>query len=128
MTAVRPSDATFALVWERDDGRCAFCGGHVHGTRGFDFSLHHRRPAGAGGDRRPETHAASNLVLLDGHGTSFCHGEIESRRTDAQARGFLIPKLSITPPQTWSIEHAVHGWCYLLDDGSIAYDPPEVAA
>lgn len=125
---MRPSKRTVNLVIRRDEGRCAYCADEIYGERGSDWSVHHRRPAGAGGDPRPETHAAGNLVLLHGHGTAGCHGEVESYRATAQIRGFLIPKESPQPPEFWAIEHAVHGWVYLRDDGTIAYDPPEVAA
>jgi hypothetical protein len=126
--ALRPSKKTVQAVIDRDRGCCAWCGHEVHGVRGFDWSVGHRRPAGFGGDRRPETHAAGNLVVLHGHGTAGCHGEIESSRTAAQARGFFVPKESPEEPEMWSIEHALYGWCYLRNDGSIATDPPEVTA
>jgi hypothetical protein len=125
--ARRPTAATLDMVGERDDWRCADCGHKIHGERGFGWSLHHRRPAGAGGDPRPETHAAANLVLLHGSGTTGCHGDLESFRAGAQVRGFLIPKEAPEPPEFWVIEHAVHGWVYLRDDGSIAYERPEAA-
>lgn len=124
MTATRPTTATLELVWERDGGRCACCGDPIRGERGLDWSLHHRRPAGMGGDRRPETHAAGNLVLLCGSGTTRCHHEVESRRADALARGFLVPRNAVQPPAEHAIEHAVHGWVYLADDGSVSTDPP----
>ena len=125
MTAVRPTEETFEVVYDRDEGRCAHCGDDVLGVRGVDFSLHHRRPAGMGGDRRPETHAAGNLVLLHGSGCTGCHGAVESRRADALERGLLVPRNAVLPPAAHAIEHAVHGWCYLLDDGSVSTDPPE---
>lgn len=116
--SVRPSKQTVQLVIERDFGCCAKCGEEIWGERGFDWSVQHRRPAGAGGDPRPETHAAGNLVLLHGHALSRCHGWAESQRVEAKNEGFLIPKLARRPPSQWRIKHAVHGWCYLLDDGS----------
>ena len=117
---MRPTEETLHVVGYRDKGRCAWCGEEVGGTglRGESWSLHHRRPAGMGGDRRPETHAPGNLVLLCGSGTTFCHGYVESHRDDAADRGFLIPKLAASPPSSWAIEHAVHGLVYLFDDGS----------
>lgn len=84
---MRPTKKTFDAVAERDFGRCAWCGQPVQGERGRDFSLHHRRPAGMGGDRRPETHAAANLVLLHGSGCTRCHGVVESARALAFDRG-----------------------------------------
>lgn len=121
MTAVRPDAVALETVWERDSGRCALCGGAIVGERGVDWSLHHRRPAGMGGDRRPETHAPGNLVLLHGSGTTGCHGETESWRDDARQRGFLVPRLSVKPPAAVAIDHAVHGWCWLHDDGSVSW-------
>lgn len=118
MTALRPSKTTFGIVFDRDRGCCAWCVEEIRGHRGEGFSLHHRRPAGMGGDRRPETHAPGNLVLLCGSGTTACHGLVESRRDEASERGFLIPKLAASTPSTWPIEHALHGRVFLFDDGS----------
>lgn len=117
MTAVRPSKATFNLVVQRDDESCAFCGVEIYGERGYDFSLHHRRPAQAGGDRSPEAHAAGNLVLLHGHGASSCHGLVESRRTLAEELGFLVKRPTL--PASVPVRHAIHGWCLLADDGVV---------
>jgi hypothetical protein len=113
------------LVLHRDAHRCAWCRDFVSGERGWDWSIHHRRAGGMGGDKRYDANFPSNLVLVHGNGTVGCHGEIESRRGDAQIRGFLIPKLSFDPAAAFSIDHAFHGWCYLLEDGSISDDPPE---
>jgi hypothetical protein len=118
VTAVRPSKATVARVIERDEARCAYCGDEVWGERGWDWSVQHRRPAGIGGDPRPETHAAGNLVLLHGNALTRCHGWAESNREEATALGLLIPKGAKAIPSSFPIRHAVHGWCYLLDDGS----------
>lgn len=118
MTALRPSKTTFGVVFDRDRGCCAWCVEEIRGRRGEDFSLHHRRPAGMGGDRRPETHGAGNLVLLHGSGCTGCHGLVESQRDLASERGFLIPKLAASAPSTWPIEHALHGRVFLFDDGS----------
>lgn len=116
---MRPTTATFdTVMMERDFGRCAWCGQPVQGERGRDFSLHHRRPAGMGGDKRPETHAAGNLILLHGSGCTRCHGVVESLRALAFDRGFLIPKGAAQPPSKFAIQHAVHGLAYLFDDGS----------
>jgi hypothetical protein len=118
VTAVRPTRRVLDVVLERDAGLCAWCGGDIGGTRGWDWSLHHRRPAGAGGDRRPETHGAGNLILLHGSGCTRCHGVVESSRAMALDRGFLIPKGAAEPPSEFPIQHFVHGYCRLFDDGS----------
>lgn len=121
MSAVRPSKATFDLVVIRDFESCAYCGLGVAGVRGSDFSLHHRRPAQAGGDRTREAHAPGNLVLLHGHGTDGCHGLVESRRSRSVELGLLVKRPF--PPAGMPIKHAVHGWCLLDDDGSVTTSP-----
>lgn len=114
---MRPTKATFELVVERDKGRCARCGHEVSGRRGIDFSLHHRRPAGAGGSRQPESHAAGNLVLLHGHGSSGCHGAVESSRAFYLDRGLLVRQGE--KPASRPIHHAVHGHVLLDDEGGV---------
>jgi hypothetical protein len=127
VTAARPSKAIFNLVAERDSGSCAYCGRGVWGQRGFDFSLHHRRPAQAGGDRTVEAHAPGNLVLLHGHGANLCHGRIENERTRSVDLGFLVKRPFL--PAGMPIKHAVHGWCLLADDGLVfTTNPTEEAA
>lgn len=121
-----PTPATVKLVRKRDEDRCAKCGFEISGVRGFDWSVSHRRPRGMGGDRRPEANLPGNLVLLHGHGTSGCHGEVESRRADAIMSGQTVHKSAI--PSQVAIEHAVHGWCYLDDVGDWSTDPVEVFA
>lgn len=120
---MRPDKATLEIVWERDKGCCAFCHKSISGERGLDWSLHHRRPSGMGGDRKPETHGPANLVMLCGSGVTFCHGWVEQHRTDAMARGYLISRHGGTHPAEFVIEHAVHGFVYLLDDGSVRQVP-----
>lgn len=69
-----------AVIHERSDRWCERCGGE----RGWE--LHHRRPRGAGGSRRPETNEASNGLNLCG----ACHRRIESNRTEAYEHGWLV--------------------------------------
>lgn len=120
---MRPSSEALEIVQERDKGCCAFCHKPISGERGRDWSLHHRRPAGMGGDKKPETHGPANLVLLCGSGTTYCHGRVESNRADAMARGYLLSRHAVNPPSSFAIEHAVHGYVYLLDDGSVRQVP-----
>jgi hypothetical protein len=115
VTSVRPSDATFDKVAERDQGRCASCGLNIVGQRSIDFSLHHRRPAGMGGDRTAVTHGTANLVLLHGSGTTGCHGYVESNRTESYDLGLLVHRYD--SPDEVAIEHAVHGLVLLDNDG-----------
>ena len=61
--------------------------------------MHHRRPRGAGGTKRLDVHSLAVLVLVHGHGTIGCHWQIEDRRTEAEARGFLISMHSDVRPE-----------------------------
>jgi hypothetical protein len=77
---------------KRDGFQCVRCGNVVSGEPGVGFSLQHRIPRGMGGSRDPRLNLPSNLVLLDGSGTTGCHGEVESHRADAEAAGYLVPR------------------------------------
>jgi hypothetical protein len=112
-----PAPETVALVWERDSGRCAACSGAITGQRGFDWSVHHRLGRKRGGTVRPFVNLAGNLVLLHGHGSALCHGDVGrhvARFTDA---GLLVREGVVRPADT-PIEHAVHGRVLLADDGT----------
>jgi hypothetical protein len=74
------STITRAAVLERDGLACVRCGISVAAS---PRSIHHRQPRGMGGTRGPEIHRLSLLVLVCGTGTTGCHGEIESRRSEA---------------------------------------------
>jgi hypothetical protein len=115
--SIRPTKRAFETVVERDQGRCAKCGEEIWGVRGEDFSLHHRRPAGSGGDARPESHGPSNLLLLHGSGTTGCHGEVETDREKAREVGLLVSRFQ--DPRVEPVEHAVHGKVFLRDDGTV---------
>jgi 5-methylcytosine-specific restriction protein A len=87
-----PSPETRQAVMERDGFQCVRCGNVVSGEPGRDFSLQHRIPRGMGGSRDPRLNLPSNLILLDGSGTTGCHGEVESHRADAETDGYLVPR------------------------------------
>jgi 5-methylcytosine-specific restriction protein A len=89
-TKTGPTQAIRQLVMERDGFQCVRCGNVVSGEPGVDFSLQHRIPRGMGGSRDPRLNMPSNLVLLDGSGTTGCHGEVESRRLEARDKGFAL--------------------------------------
>lgn len=112
---VRPSAATLQAVTERDQGRCASCSLLIVGERGRDWSLHHRRPAGMGGDSNPVSHGPANLLLLHGSGVTLCHGYVESNRTESYDLGLLVHRGA--DPRLQPIEHAVHGLVLLTEDG-----------
>lgn len=112
-----PTPEVVALVWGRDEGRCAACAGRVTGERGFDWSVHHRLGRKRGGTVRPFVNMPGNLVLLHGHGSALCHGDVGrhvARFTDA---GLLVREGVVLPADT-PIEHAVHGRVLLRDDGT----------
>lgn len=121
-----PSKLTVDMVIHRDRGQCAWCGDRPEGERGTGWSVHHRRPRGMGGTRRDDTNSPANLVILCGSGVDQCHGTVESRRGDAYDRGVLV-RQNFDPSQV-AIEHAVHGWVYLTDDGEAVTEPPMEAA
>lgn len=102
-----PTDEVRAIVYERDKGRCALCEGYASAVH-----WHHRRPRGMGGSRDPQTNSPANLILLH----PDCHSWVESRREEALEQGLLVPQGR--NPAEWAIDHAVHGICYLLDDGT----------
>lgn len=54
------------------------------------FSVHHRRPRRMGGTKRADANAAQNLLILCGSGVTGCHGWVESNRTEAYSRGYLL--------------------------------------
>lgn len=111
-----PSAEVVATVWERDSGRCAACAGAITGERGIDWSVHHRLGRKRGGTVRPFVNLPGNLVLLHGHGSALCHGDVGrhvARFTDA---GLLVREGVALPVDT-PIEHAVHGRVLLDDEG-----------
>lgn len=85
-----PDQRIRQLVMERDAFQCVKCGNPVSGEPGVGFSLQHRIPRGMGGSRDPRLNLPSNLILLDGSGTTGCHGEVESNRAAAREGGYLL--------------------------------------
>ncbi|MCJ1709279.1 HNH endonuclease [Microbacterium sp. VKM Ac-2923] len=95
MTDGKFTPATVALILDRDEGRCWWCGIYVlNGTRGFDWSIHHRCPRGMGGTSEPFVGAASNGIVLCGNGTQGCHGEFEDDRDRALDLGILVHRIA----------------------------------
>jgi hypothetical protein len=109
-----PVGTVVSIVFVRDGGRCVRCGVSVNGERGISWSLHHRRPRRAGGDRRPEANSPANLVVLCGSGTTGCHGWVESNRAEALSAGWLLhghEEPTEMPVRTW------YGRVLLSDEG-----------
>lgn len=118
-----PTAEVVALVWQRDQGSCAFCGAAVLGVRGLDYSLHHRMARKGGGSRRLFVNLPGNLVLLHGTGSVGCHFRVESDGLWSRDNGFKVREGRWLPTEV-AIDHAHHGRVYLLDDGSVSYGPP----
>lgn len=112
------SPAVVDLITTRDQMCCAWCGKPVHGQRGIDWSIHHRCPRSSGGTRRLWVGGAANGVVVHGHGSAGCHGEIESSRDEARARGFLVSAIGRLTAAEVEIVHAVLGTVWLEDDGT----------
>lgn len=105
-------------VIARDMGACARCGRHVaHLERGIAWSIHHRRPRGAGGTSLEWVAGAANLVILCGSGTTGCHGWVESNRAEARVAGFLVPLNGVLKADEVAIRHKTLGLVYLTDEG-----------
>lgn len=93
-----------ALVYERADGRCEICGGV-----GPVMSYHHRKKR----SHLPKGHHwddPSNVVYVDGSGTTGHHGWIESNPSAAAEIGFHVRPWE-TPS---SVPIKVDGTWYLL--------------
>lgn len=112
------SDGTVKWIWDRDGGRCAWCGTPIVGERGWVWQVHHRLPRAVGGTSAPHVGRPSNGVLL--HTT--CHLDVESYRVEAVRRGFII-RHGVELPRMVPIDHKVLGWVRLRDDGT--YDKEE---
>ena len=86
--------------------------------------VHHRRPRGSGGTRRPETNWAANLVHL----CLACHERIESRRAWATTNGFLVSQFAwpADVPVWWRCARTRNGakrLRLLRDDGTMTDTP-----
>ena len=103
------------------DGRA--CAWHWVGVCDAETLVpHHRANRGMGG--RPSLHSIANLVWL----CSSVNGLIESDHewaVSARLRGIKIS--SHSDPDAEPITHAVHGRCFLNDDGTVTGAEKEVA-
>jgi len=116
----RPADTGFdrvtvEVVLQRDHWSCVRCGGGLHGERGRDWSIQHRRARGSGGTTRPDTNEPQNGLSVCGSGTTGCHGYIERERADARAHGWAIRQSQ--DPLLVPVQHAILGWVVLTADG-----------
>ncbi len=67
-----------------------------------------------GGDKRPETRAASNGVLLCGSGTTGCHNHVESDRARSYDHGLLLRRHQVPSETPVLLDR---GWVLLGDNG-----------
>lgn len=96
-----------ALIIERAEDRCEICGEHFS-----DMQLHHRRPRGMGGTRRPDTNSpAAGLWLCGEH-----HRHVESCRSLSYDNGWLV-RQSQTPSDIPILRRGV--WVTFRDSGAI---------
>lgn len=79
---------TRLIVIQRAGYLCEKCLGPLGTLEGM--SVHHRRPRGMGGTKRPGINEAENLLALCGSGTTGCHGRIEANRAESYSRGLLL--------------------------------------
>lgn len=105
-----PDQATVDAVLQRDQWSCCVCGGALHGTRGVDWSVHHRLRRSQGGDNR-----LSNLVSVCGHGTAGCHSDIHAGPNAAREAGWLVNRGD--DPEQKPMAHALYGHVFLLNSG-----------
>ena len=115
-----PSSAVVDAVLERAQYQCEIALCPLGDRRGEDWVLHHRRPRQMGGTSRRDTNLPSNLLLL-------ClphHSEIESRRAEAYAVGWLLRQNDRPDPVAVLVQR--DRWVYLTEDGRYADAPPGV--
>jgi 5-methylcytosine-specific restriction protein A len=113
-----PSRDVRELVLERDDYTCACCG---HSVLYGPYSLQHRVARGMGGTSDQAINRPSNLVTLCGSATSpgGCHLACEKRDPILLSLGFWLRRNE--DPAQVPVAHAVHGWAFLLDDGTVRH-------
>jgi hypothetical protein len=123
--ATGPTPAVRALVWAREENRCARCGVTLPGECGTG-EVHHRRSRGQGGSSHPLINSPANLVLLG----SSCHRDItlNANRAAALAEGWVLELNACTDPAAVPVQHALHGWVRLDTAGGWSPAPMRGAA
>lgn len=108
--------AVVRLIRARDQDRCFRCGTFLWDmARGWDWSIHHRRPRGSGGTSLEWVGYASNGVILCGSATTGCHQWVESHRSDATAQGYLVSINGVGRPGKIPVQR-LDGTRWLLTD------------
>lgn len=106
------SKAVQQIVEARSGGVCEVA---AIGCTGEATQMHHRRPKGMGGDKRPATNAPGNLL----HVCYACHRMIEDNRLDAALHGWLLH--SEQSPADEICTYRSFDGTILHDDGTITY-------
>lgn len=107
---------TRSIIKHRSGGLCELC------QREPMTNIHHRKPRGMGGTRRPWVDEPSNLIALCGSGTTGCHGWIESHRADSYDRGLLL-KTGMMPFHTPFQDDRNEWWLLVGDDKHLILFP-----
>lgn len=105
-TGTGPDDATVKVVLKRDDWKCACCGDRLYGDRGSGWCISHRKLRAQGVDNSPSNLFASCMP---------CERETHRGPERARQAGYMV--LSTENPAEMPMEHAIHGYVLLLDDG-----------
>lgn len=101
------------IIFERANDHCEVCG------QDRPQQLHHRRPRGHGGTKRPETNYPSNGLAVSTH----CHHTIvEANPELARDRGWKVPQY-LNPADVPVLRHGSE-WVLLRDDG-LVFQPPQ---
>lgn len=109
----RIPDKVRAAVLTRADGQCERCG---HSVANIPASIHHRRTAGAGGNKH--SHYIENLALLCGTGTTGCHGWVTENPAAAGETGWYVHQWE--DPETVSMEDT-EGCKFIFDGDQVIY-------
>lgn len=124
--ATGPDQHTVDQVLARDHWSCVRCGGGLHGARGVDWSIQHRRARGRGGSSRPDTNAPQNLLSVCGGALTGCHGHIESHRDEARAHGWAVRQSE--DPLVKPVVHFLWGHVFLTAEGKTASRRPTTSS
>jgi 5-methylcytosine-specific restriction protein A len=114
-----PDRLTVEAVLERADWACERCSNGLGPVRGRDWHVHHRRPRAAGGSSAADTNSPPNLGIL----CPVCHGEVESRRAEAQRDGWLVPQ-GANPARVAVLIRRGSRWVYLTANARYSLHPP----
>lgn len=129
MAAGEFTPGTVRLVFfERDGSACFLCRRPLRfEDRGFGWSMHHRKPRGAGGVKGKAAAviaSPANALTLCGSGTTGCHGWAEHFRAKAIELGILISRNAVGPSFAPTAVRVTRndGTTWLLTDGGRAVE------